>query len=171
MPKPSNFSWLKAKTQRLFGRNALYRILTATTLGLSGYTLYVNFKESARDPTGNVTRYIQPSEILEFGIKDEIKMYYLIGIVKPDSMKMKKGSKEHEFTITDFIHDIRVHYEGELPPVLMEGETCRCHGEFVDEYNPTDFIARKLDAAHEAETVKTIYQPRSRDIKLRSNIG
>jgi|Transcript_33587 cytochrome c-type biogenesis protein CcmE len=107
---------------------------------------------------------MQPAEILEAGIIDDSTQIYLIGIVKPGTLTITPGTQDHTFTITDFIHEITVHFSGILPASLREGETARIEGEFIDEYNPTTFIGSTIMAAHDSEATKNVYQPRSRNI-------
>lgn len=70
--------------------------------------------------------------------------------------------------MTDFIHEIKIHYDGKLPTTVHEGETVRVQGEFVDEYNPIELIATMIQGAHDSEKTKTSYQPRSKDIEIKS---
>jgi cytochrome c-type biogenesis protein CcmE len=115
---------------------------------------------------GSNPRYLQPAEILEAGVEKDEAEVYLVGVVKPDSLKLDPLTNKHTFVVTDFIHEIKVYYEGILPTAWREGETTRVKGEFVDNYNPTTLIASYIWAAHDAEVVKTEYKPRSRDIRV-----
>ena len=115
---------------------------------------------------GSNPRYVQPAELLERGIEKNEHELYLIGVVKPDSLRLDPLTQKHTFVVTDFIHDIKVHYEGILPTAWREGETTRVKGEFVDEYNPNEMVASYIWSAHDAEVTKTTYKPRSRDIRI-----
>eukprot|EP00359_Climacostomum_virens_P008065 CAMPEP_0204917230 /NCGR_PEP_ID=MMETSP1397-20131031/14868_1 /ASSEMBLY_ACC=CAM_ASM_000891 /TAXON_ID=49980 /ORGANISM="Climacostomum Climacostomum virens, Strain Stock W-24" /LENGTH=130 /DNA_ID=CAMNT_0052090013 /DNA_START=466 /DNA_END=858 /DNA_ORIENTATION=- len=119
-------------------------------------------KKPTQTPAGG--RYVQPAEVLELGVTMDMERTYLIGVVKPGSIKIQSGTTKHIFVITDFIHDITVNYEGTLPANFREGETARIQGDFVDQYNPSSFIATTIQAAHDAEQPKTTYKPRSKDI-------
>lgn len=127
-------------------------------------TGYITFNSSSRFKPNFKKRYMQPAEILEAGIIDDNTHIYLIGIVKPGTLTIIPGTQDHTFTITDFIHDITVHFTGILPASFREGETARIEGEFVDEYNPTTFLGNYIMAAHDSEPTKNIYQPRSKNI-------
>jgi cytochrome c-type biogenesis protein CcmE len=109
-------------------------------------------------------RYVQPAEVLELGVTLDMTRSFLIGVVKPGSIKIQSGTHKHTFVLTDFIHEITVNYDGTLPSNFREGETARIQGDFVDQYNPSSFIALGIQAAHDAEQPKTTYKPRSKDI-------
>lgn len=119
-------------------------------------------KKSSQSASGG--RYVQPAEVLELGVTMDMSTSYLVGIVKPGSIKIQSGTHKHNFVLTDFIHEISVNYDGVLPANFREGETARIQGDFVDQYNPSSFIASTIQAAHDAEQPKTTYKPRSKDI-------
>lgn len=111
--------------------------------------------------------YYQPAEVLEQGVKINQEKAFLIGIVKPGSLYIAENTLKHSFILTDFIHEIKISFEGLLPRTLREGETCRVKGDFVNEYNPTDFVANEVIGNHDSEQVKNVYQLRSKDITIR----
>jgi cytochrome c-type biogenesis protein CcmE len=87
--------------------------------------------------------------------------------VKPGSIKLESGSLKHSFILTDFIHEIKVYYDGILPGTMREGETSRVQGDFVNEFNPNELVAYFVESNHDAEVTKVSYQARSRDIEMK----
>jgi len=172
VPKNTPDSFLKRLKQKFITRPIVYRILMVSTVGLTIGTYYLANTKS-RNPvmvlsnSGFSQKYYQPSEILERGIGINKEKFYVIGIVKPGSMILYPGTMKHSFVVTDFIHEIKVYFEGVIPETLREEETSRIQGEFVNEYNPIEFIATFVEAPHDAETTKVSYQARSRDIDLK----
>lgn len=165
VPQPASVSPLKRIKQRL-GRKVVYRLLTAATVTgvLVAYRL-MNLGRT-KHGEGKIHSYIQPSEVLELGVNADFRSTYLIGVVKPGSLVLDRGTLKHHFTLTDFIHEVRVHYTGTLPSGFREAETSRILGEFVDPYNPKEFVAVKVESGHDAERPKTEYKPRSTDIDI-----
>ena len=165
VPQPVSSNPLKRIKQKL-GRKVIYRMLTAATI--TGVLVAYRLLNLGTEKKGNgkLNSYIQPSEVLELGVSADFRTTYLVGVVKVGSLKLDKGTMKHHFVLTDFIHEISVHYSGPLPSVFREAETARVLGEFVDPYNPKDFVAVKVEAAHDSETSKTSYKPRSRDIDI-----
>ncbi|OMJ69721.1 hypothetical protein SteCoe_32485 [Stentor coeruleus] len=167
VPKDTESTGLKLFKLKLFSRPVVYRMLAIGSVGLALGSAFIltnkKGKIGALENSGG-HKYYQPSEILETGVKIDTEKFYLIGIVKPGSVQIQPNTLKHTFVITDFIHEIRVHYDGVMPNTLREGETSRVSGEFVNDYNPVDFIASFVESGHDSERVKTTYQLRSRDI-------
>lgn len=171
-PKNSPDSFLKRIKEKLMGRSVIYRLLMVSSIGLTLASIYL-----ARPKVRNYATvlsisntsgvYYQPSQILELGVGINQKKFYMIGIIKPGTIVLVPGTMKHTFTITDFIHEVKIYFEGVIPVSLKEGETVRVQGEFVNEYDPVEFIASFIEAPHEAEQTKVDYQARSRDIELK----
>lgn len=171
-PKNSPDSFLKRIKQKFMGRSVIYRLLVVSTIGLTLATIHLVTPYSRNAATtlaiSNFSgKYYQPSQILEIGVGINREKFYLIGIVKPSTIVVYPGTMKHTFTITDFIHEIKVYFEGVVPISLKEGETVRIQGEFVNEYDPVEFIASFIEAPHESDQTKVNYQARSRDIDLK----
>ena len=144
-------------------------MILVSSLFLAGSSVYL-IKRSGRKfgviETGGY-KYYQPSEVLESGVRISREDYFLIGIVKEGTLRIQESTLKHSFVLTDFIHEIRVNFEGVLPNTLKEGETCRIQGNLVNEYNPIDFVASVIEGVHDSERTKNVYQLRSRDIVLK----
>ena len=169
VPKNPKTSFLKKFQQKWFSRPIVYRILIVASVICASGTSYITVRQKRKVGGLNLegSKYYQPFEILESGVRLNQQDYYIIGIVKPGSLQIYENTLKHTFIITDFIHEITVNYNGVLPTTLKEGETCRVQGEFVNEYNPVDFIATMIEGMHDSERTKTNYQLRSKDIVLK----
>ena len=164
IPKAEATGPLKRLKQKL-GRKVIFRILTA--LSISGVIFAVSLRGMMSNKTKRDNKdYVQPSEVLELGVSGNFQLSFLVGVVKQGSFRLDRGSLKHHFVLTDFIHEVQVHYTGVMPLTFREGETARVHGDFVDPYNPVEFIASLVEGSHDSETPKTAYKPRSRDIDI-----
>lgn len=107
-----------------------------------GYLLVLNsFRE-------NIVFFITPTELL--ANKQSEKKIMLGGYVKEGSYYIEKeanGINVHFFVVTDFKHDIKVSYVGQLPSLFREKQgvivqgTYQCNGDF--------FAAREVLAKHD----------------------
>lgn len=172
VPKDSGNSFIKNLKQKFITRPVIYRMLLVSSIMLCYGTYYFSSKKAFTlgkvDKYFNPSRaYYQPSEVLERGVGINREKFYLIGVVKPGSIKVEAGTLKNTFVITDFIHEIKVYYEGILPLSMREGETSRVQGDFVNEYNPTELVACFVESNHDAEVTKVTYKARSRDIELK----
>lgn len=169
VPKEPRSSFLKKIKDKWLSRPVVYRMLVVSSVLLAGASSYLMAGNKGRK-IGSLQsagyKYYQPSEILEAGVSISQQDYYLIGIVKEGSLRILENTLKHSFVMTDFIHEIKVVFEGILPNTLKEGETVRVQGEFVNEYNPVDFVASNIEGGHDSERTKTTYQLRSRDITI-----
>lgn len=164
IPQAESSGPLKRIKDRL-GRKVIYRLLTAASI--TGFLVAYNLLSSTHKPSSTMDKghtYLQPSEVLELGLSPDFHAAYLVGVVKVGSLKLEKGSLKHHFVLTDFIHEVAVVYTGNLPATLREAETARVQGAFVDPYSPKEFVATRVEAAHDAEQTKVSYKPRTRDI-------
>ena len=164
--RPSAGSSLRVG-RKFFGKNFVYRLLLTGTLVCTAGAVYMLQPKRKGKLSSNTSKYVQPAEVLELGVALDYQECYLVGVVKPNTLRIDPNTHKHSFVLTDFIHEIKVVYEGLLPSTFREGETARVQGEFVDEYNPTDMVATTVQGAHDAEKTKTTYQPRSKDINLK----
>lgn len=170
IPQAENSGPLKRIKVKL-GRKVIYRLLTAASL--TGFMLAYHLLSSTQRPRSTAMQshtYLQPSEVLELGLSPDFHTAYLVGVVKVGSLGLEKGTLKHHFVLTDFIHEVKVVYNGNLPATLREAETARVQGEFVDPYSPKEFVATRVEAAHDAEQSKVTYKPRSRDIDTSSRV-
>jgi cytochrome c-type biogenesis protein CcmE len=168
VPQAETLGPLKRIKAKL-GRKVIYRLLTAASI--TGFLVAYNLLSTTRKPTATLDKahtYLQPSEVLELGISPDFHTSYLVGVVKVGSLKLERGTLKHSFVLTDFIHEVTVTYSGNVPVTLREAETARVQGEFVDPYSPKEFVATRVEAAHDAEQTKVSYKPRSRDIDTSS---
>ena len=172
VPKNSGSSFIKNLKQKFITRPVIYRLLILSSVMLCYGTYYISEKKTftlgRAGKYWNTSRtYYQPSEVIERGVGINQERFYLIGVVKPGTIKVEAGSLKHSFVITDFIHEVKIYYDGILPPTMREGETSRVQGEFVNEFNPTEFVACHVESNHDAEVTKVSYKARSRDIELK----
>ena len=82
--------------------------------------------------------------------------FKLQGVIKHDSIKMKKGTLENKFTMTDFKNDITILFKGALPQTFREGDMATVGGFLSDPKNPTTFIATDVQANHDIEPDKWV---------------
>lgn len=166
IPKSNNTGGLKGFAKKWMGRTVVYRLLLAGTIACTSLTIYLinpkSFKSSMQGGSG--IRYTQPAEILELGVQPNMQDCFIVGVIKPGTLQISPNTQKHSFVLTDFIHEIMIHYDGILPTTWREGETARVQGSFVDEYNPVELVATLVQGAHDSEKPKTTYQPRSRDV-------
>lgn len=164
IPKASTSGGLKGFTKKWLGRTVIYRMLVTGTIVCTSLAAYLLNPKSNTPLPGASGRYTQPAEILELGVQPNMQNCYIVGVIKPGSLKISPNTQKHSFVLTDFIHEILIHYDGILPTTWREGETARVQGSFVDEYNPVELVATLVQGAHDSEKPKTTYQPRSKDV-------
>jgi len=164
IPQAESTGFLKRVKSKL-GRKVIYRMLTAASLTslLVAYNL-LGETNKGRTTMERTHIYLQPSEVLELGLSPDFHTAYLVGVVKVGSLRLDKGTLKHHFVLTDFIHEVAVVYTGNIPSTLREAETARVQGEFVDPYSPKEFVATRVEAAHDSEQTKVNFKPRTRDI-------
>src|SRR5690554_2804426 len=75
------------------------------------------------------------------------------GMVKEGTVVRNPDSLEVEFTVTDYVDDLRVHYSGILPDLFREGQGVVVVAQaLVDAgYKPEDFQQKAEEAAKRAE--------------------
>ena len=170
IPKDSNKGFLKKLKEKWVNRPVIYRLLLIGSALCAGGSFYF-IKHPKRNVGGlenNPTiKYYQPAEILENGVSMKQQQYYIIGVIKEGSLNIYQNTLKHTFILTDFIHEIKIVYDGILPTTCREGETTRVQGEFVNPYNPVEFVASLVEGGHDSERTKTTYQLRSKDITIK----
>ncbi len=70
------------------------------------------------------------------------------GMVKEKTYK-KTGELDHSFIITDYTSDLKIRYNGILPPMFREGQGVVAQGNLFTEDNKTYFKAEKLITKHD----------------------
>lgn len=69
----------------------------------------------------NISLFYTPTQIAN-GDAPRDKTLRLGGMVKPGTVKRKKGKLEIQFTLTDFSNEVVVYYDGILPDLFREGQ-------------------------------------------------
>src|SRR3984885_15088306 len=75
----------------------------------------------------NIMFYYDPSQVVE-GKAPLAKRFRIGGMVVKGSVARKPGDLEVQFVLTDFAHQVPVHYTGVLPDLFREGQGIIAHG-------------------------------------------
>lgn len=75
----------------------------------------------------NVMFFFDPSQVAE-GQAPRDERFRLGGMVEKGSVHRAPGSLEVSFVVTDFKHELPVHYSGVLPDLFREGQGVVAHG-------------------------------------------
>src|ERR1700683_3737755 len=75
----------------------------------------------------NVMFFFDPSQVAQ-GEAPREQRFRLGGMVKKGSVHRTPGSLEVSFVVTDFKHELPVHYSGVLPDLFREGQGVIAHG-------------------------------------------
>ena len=138
----SNRSFLRRVKRMVLKRIVIFRLLFYGTLILTvGTFLSANKVEES-------SKSVTPAF---FAMHQTLpgQRFKLSGVVKQGTIKMKKGTLENKFIVTDFKSDIAVLYKGPLPPAFREGDMTTIGGFLADHKNPTTFIGTSVAANHE----------------------
>lgn len=79
----------------------------------------------------SVVYFVTPSDI--YASPPSLKKVIRIGgVVEKNSMSYPVGGRGVDFTITDFAHQVRVHYNGSLPSLFRAGQGVVVSGSFLE---------------------------------------
>jgi cytochrome c-type biogenesis protein CcmE len=93
----------------------------------------------------NVMFFFAPADIVA-GKAPVAERFRLGGMVKPGSVHRKPGSLDIDFIVTDFKHDVPLHYSGVLPDLFRENQGVVAHGVLNSQ---GQFIADEILAKHD----------------------
>ena len=69
--------------------------------------------------------------------------------MKPGTIRIKPGTLEYRFTVTDFKNEIDVLYKGAMPVAFKEGDMAIMGGFLADPKTAKTFVATNVTANHE----------------------
>jgi cytochrome c-type biogenesis protein CcmE len=93
----------------------------------------------------NVMFFFSPADVVA-GKAPLQQRFRLGGMVKPGSVQRKSGTLEVDFVVTDFKHDVPLHYSGVLPDLFRENQGVVAHGVLNAEHR---FVADEILAKHD----------------------
>jgi cytochrome c-type biogenesis protein CcmE len=93
----------------------------------------------------NVMFFFSPADVVA-GKAPVEQRFRLGGMVKPGSVQRKSGTLEVDFVVTDFKHDVPLHYSGVLPDLFRENQGVVAHGVLNAERR---FVADEILAKHD----------------------
>jgi cytochrome c-type biogenesis protein CcmE len=93
----------------------------------------------------NVMFFFAPADVVAGKAPIE-KRFRLGGMVKPGSVRRAAGSLEIDFVVTDFKHDVALHYRGVMPDLFRENQGVVAHG-ILNSHG--QFIADEILAKHD----------------------
>uniref|UniRef100_A0A7S3CSZ1 Cytochrome c maturation protein CcmE n=1 Tax=Strombidium rassoulzadegani TaxID=1082188 RepID=A0A7S3CSZ1_9SPIT len=130
-------------------RIVIFRLLFYTSLILSvGSLLEVNKNKQ-------IEQSVTPSYFLLHSSLPG-QRFKVQGVIKHDSIQMKKGTLENKFVMTDFKNDLQILFKGTFPQTFREGDMATVGGFLADPKNPTVLIATDVQANHDIEPDKWI---------------
>ncbi|MDX1949832.1 MAG: cytochrome c maturation protein CcmE [Rickettsiales bacterium] len=138
---------MKPKHKRLLNISILF-----TLVALGVFLLVQNFRD-------NLIYFYSPSDLAK-SVQNEPKKFEELlkknkirvgGMIKKSSLK-KLGSSKFIFKATDFENDIKIYYQGILPPMFREGQGIVAEGK-LQEFDKKKFLfkfkAEKLITKHD----------------------
>lgn len=93
----------------------------------------------------NVMFFFSPADVVA-GKAPVAQRFRLGGMVKPGSVQRKSGTLEVDFIVTDFKHDVPLHYAGVLPDLFRENQGVVAHGMLNSRRR---FVADEILAKHD----------------------
>ena len=145
----SNKSFVRRIKRLILKRIVVFRMLFYGSLLLGVSTIVSNSRNEETERSVTASYFImhtpKPGE-----------RYKLSGIIKKNSIELKKGTQDVKFVITDFKNDIAVMYKGNLPSSFREGDMTYLGGFLADPEDPTLFIATSVTANHEISVDKYV---------------
>lgn len=121
-------------------RHRTLLLITLGMLGLAAATALVLNAFSSnlvyfRSPTDVAAGEINPSNAFRLG-----------GMVREGSLQRTPDSLKISFVVTDYAHDVPVHYDGVLPDLFREGQGVVTEGKLN---NQGEFVAHTVLAKHD----------------------
>ncbi len=101
----------------------------------------------------NVMFFFDPTQVAA-GEAPTGERFRLGGMVRPGTVDRKSGSLDMAFIVTDFKHDVSVHYSGVVPDLFRENQGVIAHGRLgADGVFVADEILAKHDENYMAPEV------------------
>lgn len=129
-------------------------LITSLILGLSiatGLILYALQQ--------NINVFVTPSELGKMTPSDTAQIR-LGGVVKRGSLIHHAHDLGLQFIVTDFQHEVIVHYHGVLPDLFKEGKGVITEGKLTTTH---DFIASRVLAKHDENYRPTLHSSQMRE--------
>ena len=125
-------------------RRLVYVVLFLLGLGIAAGLMLLALKQ-------NINVFVTPTEAKHMALHTNYT-FRLGGMVKKNSVQRDPHSLNMQFVITDFHHDILVHYKGILPDLFHEGKGVIVEGQWTKTHV---FLASRVLAKHDEN-----YMPR-----------
>jgi len=119
-------------------RTLLFIVLGMIGLGIAAALVLNAFSSNLvyfRSPTDVASGEVNPNNPFRLG-----------GMVREDSVQRTPGSLKMRFVVTDYAHDVTIHYDGVLPDLFREGQGVVTEGQLNDQ---GEFIAHTVLAKHD----------------------
>jgi len=97
----------------------------------------------------NILYYYDPTAVTAGKAPSE-REFRLGGMVENGSVKREPGKLDMQFDVTDYAHEITVHYSGVLPDLFREGQGVIVRGKLAGMANgKQQFVAQEVLAKHD----------------------
>lgn len=96
----------------------------------------------------NVAAYYDPTAIAD-GKAPANRVFRMGGMVEQGSVKREPGSLAMQFDVTDYKHEMTVHYSGVLPDLFREGQGVMVRGKLAEMNGKREFVAEEVLAKHD----------------------
>ena len=96
-----------------------HRTLLTVIFGLAGFAAVAALVLNAF--SSNLVYFRSPSDVAE-GKVNQTNSFRLGGMVREGSIERQSNTLKVSFVVTDYNHDVKVHYDGVLPDLFREGQ-------------------------------------------------
>lgn len=97
----------------------------------------------------NILYYYDPSAVIA-GKAPTARAFRLGGMVEKGSVQRAPGKLDMQFDVTDYTHEITVHYSGVLPDLFREGQGVIVRGKLLGVTDgKQQFVAEEVLAKHD----------------------
>ena len=139
------------RKQRLYLVTAIV-LLAALAVGLTLYAL-----------RANINAFYTPTQIAS-GEAPQGRQIRAGGMVRDGSVRRDNETLDAIFTVTDFDHDVTVHYQGILPDLFREGQGVVVMGTFDGEHLEASEVLAKHDEKYMPPEVSDALKASGRDV-------
>ncbi|MDH2296608.1 cytochrome c maturation protein CcmE [Cobetia sp. 29-18-1] len=139
------------RKQRLYIVTAIV-LLAALAVGLTLYAL-----------RANINAFYTPTQIAS-GEAPQGRQIRAGGMVRDGSVRRDNETLDAIFIVTDFDHDVTVHYQGILPDLFREGQGVVVMGTFDGEHLETSEVLAKHDEKYMPPEVTDALKASGRDV-------
>lgn len=139
------------RKQRLYIVTAIV-LLAALAVGLTLYAL-----------RANINAFYTPTQIAT-GEAPQGRQIRAGGMVRDGSVRRDNETLDAIFTVTDFDHDVTVHYQGILPDLFREGQGVVVIGTFNGEHLEASEVLAKHDEKYMPPEVTDALKASGRDV-------